>query len=162
MGLDSFKTEVETRLGFQLGAARPYTFESNIDHFGWTVGEDGRHHVTIFIENGRVEDEPGREFKTGIREIAKVHKGTFRLTSNQHLVISEIPSEDVPRIKSLLAQYKLDNLNHSGLRLSASACVAFPTCGKYHLFSVDVLTSLTMAYRSCHGRVRTGEFHSRD
>ncbi|KAG9312937.1 hypothetical protein JVU11DRAFT_6371 [Chiua virens] len=129
MGLDHFKSEVESRLGFKLGPAQPYTFESNIDHFGWTVGEDGRHHVTIYIENGRVQDEPGREFKTGLREIAKVHKGTFRLTSNQHLVISEVPTEEVPRIKALLAEYKLDNLNYSGLRLSASACVAFPTCG---------------------------------
>ncbi|KAF8141666.1 hypothetical protein EV363DRAFT_1443572 [Boletus edulis] len=131
MGLDGFKREVENRLGFELAPARPYSFESNIDHFGWTVGEDGRHHVTIYIENGRVQDEPGREFKTGLREIAKVHKGTFRLTSNQHLVISEIPPEEVPRIKALLAEYKLDNLNFTALRLSSSACVAFPTCGKY-------------------------------
>jgi sulfite reductase (NADPH) hemoprotein beta-component len=129
MGLDNFKKEVENRLGFELAPARPYSFESNIDHFGWTVGEDGRHHVTVYIENGRVQDEPGREFKTGLREIAKVHKGTFRLTSNQHLVISEIPPVEVPRIKALLAEYKLDNLNYTGLRLSASACVAFPTCG---------------------------------
>jgi len=32
-------------------------------------------------------------------------------------------------IKGLLSQYKLDNLEFSGLRLSSSACVAFPTCG---------------------------------
>ena len=131
MGLDHFKSEVESRLGFELAPARPYSFESNVDHFGWTVGEDDKHHVTIFIENGRVQDEPGREFKTGLREIAKVHKGRFRLTANQHLIISEIPPEEVPRIKTLLAEYKLDNLNFSGLRLSSSACVAFPTCGKH-------------------------------
>ncbi|KAF8557791.1 sulphite reductase hemo protein, beta subunit [Imleria badia] len=129
MGLDNFKREVEDRLGFDLAPARPYSFESNIDHFGWTAGEDGRHHVTIYIENGRVQDEPGKEFKTGLREIAKVHKGTFRMTANQHLLVSEIPPEEVPRIKALLAEYKLDNVNYSGLRLSASACVAFPTCG---------------------------------
>ena len=29
----------------------------------------------------------------------------------------------------MLAKYKLDNTNFSGLRLSSSACVAFPTCG---------------------------------
>lgn len=32
-------------------------------------------------------------------------------------------------MKSLLAKYKLDNLSHSALRLSSSACVALPTCG---------------------------------
>ncbi|KDQ19076.1 hypothetical protein BOTBODRAFT_103082, partial [Botryobasidium botryosum FD-172 SS1] len=129
MGLDKFKAEVEKRLGFALEPARPFTFDSNVDDFGWTVGHDGKHHFTMFIENGRVQDEPGKEFKTGLREIAKVHKGTFRLTANQHVILSDIDPEDVPEMKRLLAKYKLDNLSQSGLRLSSSACVAFPTCG---------------------------------
>lgn len=129
MGLDAFKAEVESRLGYPLAPARPYTFDRNIDDFGWSTGDDGRHHVMLFIENGRIQDEPDRDFKTGLREIAKIHKGTFRLTANQHIMISEISTEDVPEIKRILAKYKLDNLNHTGLRLSSSACVAFPTCG---------------------------------
>lgn len=129
MGLDVFKAEVESRLGYKLQPARPFTFDRNVDDYGWTTGEDGRHHVTLFIENGRVQDEPERDFKTGLQKIAKIHKGTFRLTANQHLIISDIATEDVPEIKRLLAQYRLDNLNYTGLRLSSSACVAFPTCG---------------------------------
>ncbi|KAG2129062.1 uncharacterized protein EDB93DRAFT_1243476 [Suillus bovinus] len=129
MGLDAFKAEVESRLGYPLAPARPYTFDRNIDDFGWSTGDDGRHHAMLFIENGRIQDEPGRDFKTGLREIAKIHKGTFRLTANQHIMVSEISTEDVPEIKRILAKYKLDNLNHTGLRLSSSACVAFPTCG---------------------------------
>ncbi|KAI0741545.1 sulfite reductase subunit beta [Daedaleopsis nitida] len=128
MGLDSFKAAVEARLGYKLEPARPYTFERNVDQFGWATGEDGRHHFTCFIENGRVQDEPERDFKTGLREIAKVHKGTFRMTANQHLIISDVPTEELPTIKRLLAHYKLDNLAFSGLRLSSSACVSFPTC----------------------------------
>ena len=129
MGLDVFKAEVEKRLGYQLQPARPFSFDRNVDDFGWIRGDDGKYHFSCFIENGRVQDEPGKDFKTGIREIAKVHRGTFRLTTNQHLIISEVLPEDVPMIKELLARYKLDNLNYSGLRLSSSACVAFPTCG---------------------------------
>ncbi|KAL6304499.1 sulfite reductase subunit beta [Sparassis latifolia] len=129
MGLDNFKAEVERRLGFHLRPARPYAFNRNVDDFGWTSGEDGKHHFTCFIENGRIQDEPGRDFKTGLREIAKVHKGAFRTTANQHLVITDVDSADLPVIKQLLAQYKLDNLSHTALRLSSSACVAFPTCG---------------------------------
>ncbi|KZT27745.1 sulphite reductase hemo protein, beta subunit [Neolentinus lepideus HHB14362 ss-1] len=129
MGLDVFKDEVEKLLGYKLAPARPYSFDRNIDDFGWATGEDGKHHFTLFIENGRIQDEPNRDFKTGLREIAKIHKGTFRLTANQHVVISDIPSSELETIKDLLAKYKLDNLSHSGLRLSSSACVAFPTCG---------------------------------
>jgi sulfite reductase (NADPH) hemoprotein beta-component len=87
----------------------------------------------MFIENGRVQDEPGRDFKTGLREIAKIHKGTFRLTANQHLILSGIPTAALPLIKSLLTKYKLNNLSQTGLRLSSSACVAFPTCGTFGL-----------------------------
>ncbi|KIY52885.1 sulphite reductase hemo protein, beta subunit [Fistulina hepatica ATCC 64428] len=128
MGLDTFKAEVEQLLGFQLQLARRYTFDRNVDDYGWHVGEDGRHHFMMYIENGRVQDEAGR-IPDGLREIAKIHKGTFRLTTNQHLMLSDIPPGDVPQIKALLAKYGLDNLNHTGLRLSSSACVAFPTCG---------------------------------
>jgi len=129
MGFDTFKEEVEKLSGVQFQPARPYTFDRNIDDFGWKTGEDGDHHFTCFIENGRIQDEPGRDFKTALREIAKVHKGEFCLTPNQHLVLSRIPTTELPEIKRLLAHYKLDNLNYTGLRLSSSACVALPTCG---------------------------------
>ncbi|KAL5531623.1 hypothetical protein ACEPAG_4500 [Sanghuangporus baumii] len=129
MGLDVFKSKVEKLLGWSLAPPRPYTFDRNIDDFGWSTGENGKHNYMMFIENGRVQNEPGRDFKKGLREIAKVHKGTFRLTTNQHLMLADIPTEEVPRIKAMLAEYKLDNLDFSGLRLSSSACVAFPTCG---------------------------------
>ncbi|KAF8972641.1 sulfite reductase subunit beta [Flammula alnicola] len=129
MGLDVYKAEVEKLLGYSLGPNRPYAFDRNVDDFGWHTGSDGKHHFTAFIENGRIADEPGKEFKTGLREIAKVHKGTFRCTANQHLLISDVADENLDEIKGLLRKYKLDNLEFSGLRLSSSACVAFPTCG---------------------------------
>ncbi|KAG6888289.1 hypothetical protein C0992_008931 [Termitomyces sp. T32_za158] len=129
MGLPAFQADFEKRLGYKLEPARAFTFDRNVDDFGWHTGEDGKHHFTLFVENGRIQDEPGRDFKTGLREIAKVHKGTFRLTTNQHLLVSDVSDADLPEIKRLLAMYKLDNLNHSALRLSSSACVAFPTCG---------------------------------
>jgi sulfite reductase (NADPH) hemoprotein beta-component len=131
MGLDVFKSEVEKLLGYSLSSARPFTFDRNIDDFGWHTGQDGKHHFLMFIENGRVQDEPGKDFKTGLREIAKVHKGTFRLTCNQHIMISDIPTEDLDTIKGLLQNYGMDNLSQTGLRLASSACVAFPTCGKH-------------------------------
>ena len=120
---------VEDLLGWEFAPPRQYKFDSNVDPFGWSTDHLGKHHFVAFIENGRVEDSAEHQFKTALREIAKVHKGRFRLTANQHVIISDIDEEDVPRIKELLARYKLDNLAYSGLRLSSSACVSFPTCG---------------------------------
>ncbi|KAH7105833.1 sulphite reductase hemo protein, beta subunit [Auriculariales sp. MPI-PUGE-AT-0066] len=129
LGLDVFKSLVEKQLGWSFAPAEPFTFTANVDPFGWSTDHLGKHHFTAFIENGRVEDSAENIFKTGLREIAKVHKGRFRMTANQHVIIADIEDADLQTIKGLLAKYGLDNIQHSGLRLSSSACVAFPTCG---------------------------------
>jgi sulfite reductase (NADPH) hemoprotein beta-component len=129
MGVDVFKGKVEELWGNHFEEPKPFHFDSNIDTFGWVKDERGMNHFTMFIENGRVEDTADFPMKTGLREIAKVHKGEFRLTGNQHLMLSNVADADLDRMKELLKKYKLDNTNFSGLRLSSSACVAFPTCG---------------------------------
>lgn len=159
MGLENFQAEVERRLGYKLQPARPFNFTSNVDEFGWVTGEDGRHHYTTFIENGRVQDEPEKNFKTALREIAKVHKGNFKLTANQHIIISDVTDDELPKVKRLLAEYKLDNISQSGLRLSSSACVAFPTCGTFFSpqspYESDTDGGPSVIFRTRHGRIRT-------
>ena len=94
-GLDWIKAEIERRLGFALEPAQPCTFTSNGDPLGWIKGEDGREHCALFIENGRVVNTPDHPMMDGLRAIAQVHKGTFRLTPNQNLIISQT---SLPRI----------------------------------------------------------------
>lgn len=129
MGVDVFKGKVEELWQQKFEEPRPFKFDSNIDTFGWQKDEKGNHHFTMFIENGRIEDTADFPMKTGLREIAKAHHVEFRLTGNQHLILSNVSDADLPNIKEMLKKYKLDNTNFSGLRLSSSACVAFPTCG---------------------------------
>jgi sulfite reductase (NADPH) hemoprotein beta-component len=129
MGVDVFRGKVEELWGKKFEKAKPFKFQSNIDTFGWQKDETGLNHFTFFIENGRIEDTAEFPMKTGLREIAKVHKGEFRLTGNQHLILSNVTDDDLPKMKEMMAKYKLDNVQFSGLRLSSSACVAFPTCG---------------------------------
>ncbi|TYJ52896.1 sulfite reductase (NADPH) hemoprotein, beta-component [Cryptococcus floricola] len=129
LGFPKFKSLVEERWGQKFAPARDYHFDSNLDHYGWQQGHDGKWHFTMFIENGRVEDNAKHQFKSGLKDIAKVHKGTFRLTANQHLILSDIAPEDLDEMKRLLNKWGLDHIDHSGVRLSSSACVAFPTCG---------------------------------
>ncbi|KAK4618658.1 Sulfite reductase [NADPH] subunit beta [Fulvia fulva] len=129
MGVENFKDEVEKLLEYKFEEPRPFKFASNVDTFGWLKDETGNNHFTMFIENGRIEDTAEFPMKTGLRAIAKANKGEFRLTGNQHLILSNIKDADLPQMKELLKKYKLDNTNFSGLRLSSSACVAFPTCG---------------------------------
>ena len=133
MGVDIFKGKVEDLLGFKFEEPKEFKIESNIDYFGWCKDELGYNHFTCFIENGRIEDTAELPQKTGLKNIAEYlnggRSGEFRLTGNQHLVISNIEDADLTHVKSLLAEYKLDNTDFSALRLSSSSCVAFPTCG---------------------------------
>ena len=55
-GLDWFVAELERRLGFALEPARPFEFTTTGDRFGWIEGCDGRWHLTLRIEAGRVVD----------------------------------------------------------------------------------------------------------
>ncbi|QWU88681.1 hypothetical protein CA3LBN_002989 [Candidozyma haemuli] len=134
MGVEEFKAKVEEYWGEKFEEAKPFEIKSNIDYFGWVKDEEGYNHFTAFVENGRIEDTPELPQKTGLKTIAKwlldnKKSGEFRLTGNQHIVLSRIADEDLPKIKELLAKYSLDNTDFSGLRLSSSSCVALPTCG---------------------------------
>src|SRR3954463_15388888 len=53
-GLDAFRAEFEKRAGVTLGAPRPYNFSSMGDRYGWTEGDDGKTHLTLFVPNGRI------------------------------------------------------------------------------------------------------------
>ncbi|MDA7915900.1 NADPH-dependent assimilatory sulfite reductase hemoprotein subunit [Verrucomicrobia bacterium] len=129
-GLEWFRNEVESRLGFKLEEARSFSFDNNADRYGWSEGINGNSNVSLYIENGRVRDAEGEPFMTGLREIAKIHTGDFRLTPNQHLIIGNITPEQRPKIEALLKEYNLEKgYEATGLRLNSMACVALPTCG---------------------------------
>ncbi|MCC5825674.1 assimilatory sulfite reductase (NADPH) hemoprotein subunit [Alkalimonas sp.] len=128
IGLDNFRREVEQRVGVPFEPVRPYTFTNRGDRIGWVEGIDGKHHLTLFIENGRVLDFPGRPLKTGLAEIAKVHSGDFRMTANQNLIVAGVPSEQKAQIEQLARKFSLIDDGHSEQRKNSMACVSFPTC----------------------------------
>ncbi|UHA61820.1 assimilatory sulfite reductase (NADPH) hemoprotein subunit [Metabacillus litoralis] len=130
LGLENVKEELENRLGWSLEEAKPFTFDHNGDRYGWEKGVKGKWNFTLFIEGGRVTDYDDYKLMTGIREIAKIHTGDFRLTANQNLIIGNVSSQKKKKISELIEKYGLtDGKHYSALRRSALACVALPTCG---------------------------------
>jgi sulfite reductase (NADPH) hemoprotein beta-component len=129
-GLEWVAAEIERRQGFEFRPAADYEFSSNGDQMGWTTGEDGRLHHTLFIENGRIINTPERPMLDGLRAIAETGKVVFRLTPNQNVMLSDIEADDRGEIESLLKQHGLSSSEAglSALRLNSMACVALPTC----------------------------------
>lgn len=128
VGIDVFKAEVEKRAGVEFSESRPYEFTGRGDRIGWAEGIDGKHHLALFIENGCLLDFPGKALKTGVAEIAKIHKGDFRMTANQNLIIAGVATNQKAKIEKLARQYGLMDDAVSEQRKNSMACVAFPTC----------------------------------
>ena len=100
-GLDAFRAEVEKRAGVKLEAPKPFTFTSTGDRYGWTEGENGKSHLTLYVENGRIKDTAGGAgMLTGLRKIAEIHKGDMRLTANQNVIVANVGKERTRRDRS--------------------------------------------------------------
>jgi sulfite reductase (NADPH) hemoprotein beta-component len=146
-GLPWFQAELDKYLGRNLAPPRSFVFEDNGDRYGWVEGENGNFHFTLYVSGGRVLDTPTYPMRTGLREIAKIHEGDFRLTANQNLVIANVSPAKRPEIEKLLAEYGMQNSHEtSALRLASLACVALPTCGlaltEAERYLPDVITRL--------------------
>ncbi|EOD79160.1 Sulfite reductase [NADPH] hemoprotein beta-component [Grimontia indica] len=128
VGTDVFKAEVEKRADVKFEASRPYEFTDRGDRLGWVEGIDGKHHLALFIENGRLLDYPGKPLKTGVAEIAKIHKGDFRMTANQNLIIAGVSKSNKAKIEKIAREHGLMDDGVSEQRKNSMACVAFPTC----------------------------------
>jgi len=146
-GPDWILAKLNEYLGYELGPVRDFKFEDNGDRYGWVEGVNGKFNLTLFIQGGRVLDTPSYPMRTGLREIAKIHDGDFRLTANQNLMIANVSAEKRPEIEKFLEQYGIkDSHLKSALRLNSLACVALPTCAlslaEAERYLPDLLTEL--------------------
>jgi len=130
MGVDNFKAELETRIGFNLEPAKPFVFTSRNDEYGWQQGQNKLWYYTLFVENGRVLDEEKLAMKTALLEVAKLGRNNFLFTANQNMIISDVTENDKAAVHAVLKNFGI--IDHteaaSHIRRNAMACVALPTC----------------------------------
>jgi len=156
-GVEWIKREIEARLGEPLGEARPFHFTSNGDRFGWNETASGRFDCTLYIPSGRIINSGEQAWMDGLRAVAEVHGGTFRMTPNQNLIIADVEPGDRAQIGQLLAQHGLGGSEaKSAIRLNSIACVAMPTCGlamaEAERYMPDILTRIE-AILALHGLI---------
>jgi sulfite reductase (NADPH) hemoprotein beta-component len=144
LGLERFKQEVESRSGVIFQPPAPYHFQHSGDRYGWVQGHDGRFHLTLFIEGGRIADTKDYPLKTALRVLATVHDGEFRLTGNQNLVIASIAPEKRAAIEAILEKYGVlaATFRQTALRQNSIACVALNTCSQAFAEAERYLPSL--------------------
>ncbi len=140
-GLDAFRKEVERRADVLLKPPAPFKFTSQGDSYGWSHGADGRSHLTLFVQNGRLFPKQ----MTALRTLAQSHSGDLRITPNQNLIVANIAAEKQKEIHWAMQEAGL-LAPWSGLRRNSMACVALPTCGlalaESERYLPDVITAL--------------------
>jgi sulfite reductase (ferredoxin) len=129
-GLDWFRDEVASRLGFALQPSRELRWKSADDHLGWHAQGDGRFFYGLFVENGRIQDAGGQNVRSALRELVVSLQSTIRLTPQQNVLLTGLRESDRAIV--------LDTLQRWGVPLSeeipsairhSMACPAWPTCG---------------------------------
>lgn len=131
LGVEAFRAEVERRAGVRFAPAQAVRFTDQGDRYGWVRGEDGHWHLTLYIESGRLSDGHGPgpvRHMAGLREIARMHRGDFRITPNQNLIVARVPADQKDAIEALARAHGLLAGDRSALRRNAISCVALPTC----------------------------------
>lgn len=130
LGIDFFHSELKRTHAIRLAMAKPFEFTTLGDKYGWAQGADGHWHYTVFVEGGKLVDRIGYPAKTAIREVAKIHTGSFILTGNQNVVIARVPEKLKQGIENILRKYNVaDPASLSQLRRNSIACAALPMCG---------------------------------
>jgi sulfite reductase (NADPH) hemoprotein beta-component len=130
-GVDWTRAEMEQRANLKFAPVKPYKFTSMGDLYGWHKQTDGRWFLTLFVETGRVKDVEGHQMKTALRRVAEKfpHLG-FHLTTNQNIILTDVPESDRAGINALLTEHGVKTEKQgSVLSLAALACPALPTCG---------------------------------
>ena len=104
-GLDWFRTEVEQRLGIRAWSRRGRSSSRRpATAYGWTEDSEGRWHLSLRIESGRVADRgrPPAALRAGAASPRPI-AAHFRLTPNQNLIVADVAPENRWRIDALVA-----------------------------------------------------------
>ena len=129
-GLDWFRGEVETRLGFALQPPEPLAWKPVDDHLGWHEQGDGKLYVGIYIENGRIADVDGVRSRSGLRRIVDELRPQVRLTAQQNVILADIEPAQRTRVEELMAEHGIAPVESIPRAIRhAMACPAIPTCG---------------------------------
>ena len=162
-GLDWFKHELNTRLGFALEKARAFEFATTGDRFGWRSTTDGLWHLGLRLEYGRVLDNATHQLKSALRRIAEQNLCGFRMTGNQNLILTGVTADNIDTIEQLLRAhgYAADASHLSGLRRNSIACVALNTCpqamAEAERYLPDLISKLEVSldkYGLCHDEIK--------
>ena len=126
MGSAWFLQILEERRGKPLLAAEEFQFTQNGDRRGWHQGDDKLWYATLFIKDGRIENE----LKSQLAGFFQQFGGRIRLTTNQNLQITHIQECEIQQVHWRLNDLGLsEHITPEVQAAHTLSCVSLPTCG---------------------------------
>ena len=142
-GLDWFRKELHTRIGFELPPSvetGPIQVE---DHLGWHRQDADSWYLGLPVENGRIRDDGAFCLRTALREVIQTYEPGVRLTPQQSILLTDLPETAIHRIDAVFRNHGVNLVGDiTPARRWAMACPAMPTCGLALAESERVLPGL--------------------
>ncbi len=126
-GTDWFRSEVEQRLGEQLGELVPLLPWIADEHHGTRAAVVG-----LPVPSGKIADRDGVQLRTVLRELAGDGTVThIRVTPRQDVLLCGIAPNRIAEVEQRLREHGVALADDvTALRRLAIACPALPTCGQ--------------------------------
>ncbi|MTV26308.1 NADPH-dependent assimilatory sulfite reductase hemoprotein subunit [Nitriliruptoraceae bacterium ZYF776] len=139
-GLDWFRGEVEARLGRELDAPRPLTWDDTHDHLGWhrqdlddvaeAAAAEARWFLGVPVPSGRIQDLPGRTLRSAVRDLVRDLGLGVRFSARQDLLLTDVPASRREEVTRRLRDAGVPLVEDvPAVTRHALACPALPTCG---------------------------------
>ncbi len=129
-GVEWFRQELQSRLGFALQKPRRMPAFHMHDHLGWHRQDDGRLCLGIPVDSGRICNRTGCRMRDGLRTIIQRFNLSVRLTPQQNVMLPDVEAADRKAVAAVLAEHHIRTVDQiSPVHRFALACPALPTCG---------------------------------
>jgi sulfite reductase (ferredoxin) len=142
-GLDWFRTELHTRIGFELPPSAPTDPIQVDDHMGWHRQDGDSWYLGLPVENGRIRDDGSLQLRTALREVIQKHRPGVRITPQQSILLTDVAEEAIHQIDAAFRSHGVRLVEDiTPARRWAMGCPALPTCSLALAESERVLPGL--------------------
>jgi sulfite reductase (ferredoxin) len=130
LGIDNFKSLVESYFGKKIAAWRPMQEWKYSDWMGWWEQGDGKLFYGQHVDNGRVKDEGDFRLKTALRVLVDKYNLSMIMSPTQSIVFRDIDPKDKDGIDAVLREHGIKPIEQvDPLARLSMACPALPLCG---------------------------------
>lgn len=129
-GIERFREEFRQRAEFDVAPPVELPRPQYQDYVGAHAQGDGRFYYGVFVQNGRVADRDGVQYRSAVRRVVEELGANVVLSANQNLLLTDLAEDQIADVERILREHGVKLVGDlSNIRRYSMACPALPTCG---------------------------------